>query len=42
MQFSPSNWIFIILALLLSGFVKVASGKPRPLHIPVSLARILR
>ncbi|UXR63619.1 hypothetical protein EZJ49_11085 [Bdellovibrio bacteriovorus] len=29
MQYTPSNWFFIFLALLLCSFVKLSSGKPQ-------------
>lgn len=29
MQYTPSNWFFIFLALMLCAFVKLSTGKPQ-------------
>lgn len=44
MQFTPSNWFFIFLALLMCAYVKLSTGKPQsPIQFAsASITAVLR
>lgn len=44
MQFTPSNWFFVFLALLMCAYVKLSTGKPQsPIQFAsASITTVLR